>query len=279
MKISVMTYAFPREFSKDGWDWRDFVRTCAQLGADGVELSSHLLKGVSDQEILDTVGEAGVEYPVHIAHTDFVVADESEFQRAVDVANEEIQRAKRLGVPIVMLVPGSPKPDIPDEEGRALIAKGLQACAEYGRRIGVVVTNENHGFLAQFRGRIHQMLYFIEHAPSMLITFDDGNFLLGGDDPHEALDALFDRVVHVHLKDLKAVPATEGVRFLVPGRPGYAYEGVLLGTGDVDTARIVRTLKTRGYKGYLSIENFGQVPGVEGVRHAIEFLRKELAKE
>ncbi len=275
MKISVMTYAFGTEFGRGGWSVRDFVECCARMGVDGVELSSHLMKELSDDEVRLMVEEFGLEFPVYIAHTDFVVRGDAEFNRAVQVAKEEVDRARRLDVPIVMLVPGSPKADIPDDTGRALIARGLAILSEYGRDIGVNVTHENHGGQAAFRGRLDQMRYFVNEAPLMGITLDDGNFLLAGDDPHEALDVFYDRLAHVHLKDLKAVPAASDARFPVPGRPGFAYAGALLGTGEVDTGRLLRSLAERGYDGYLSIENFG-LSGEESVRASIDFIRSVL---
>lgn len=270
-----MTYAFSKEMGSGGWTVRDFVQCCARLGVDGVELSSHLMNDLSDTEIRTMVDEAGLEFPVYIAHTDFVVDGRTAFNNAVDVAKQEVDRARRLQVPIVMLVPGSPKPEIDDDKGRALIAEGLAILSEYGREVGVNVTTENHGGLAQFRGRLAQMLYFVREAPLVGITLDDGNFVLAGDDPHEALEKLYDRLAHVHLKDVKAAPAKEGTRFEVPDRPGFAYVGTPLGTGEVDTGRLLRSLAERGYDGYLSIENFG-LSGEESVREAIEFIRSVL---
>ncbi|HHW10767.1 MAG TPA: sugar phosphate isomerase/epimerase [Firmicutes bacterium] len=190
-----------------------------------------------------------------------------------------------------MLSTGGPKPDLTPEEGRQKITAGLRAASAYGKKIGLCVTTENHGGQAQFRGRLEQMLSFMAGAPDLSITFDDGNFLLGGDDPMQALERLWERVVHVHLKDYKAFPAPTPVPaggpgaaaapapggYPVPERPGYVYRSVLLGNGEVPTEAILTFLREKGYRGYLSVENGGDIPGTAGVTAALTYLRERVS--
>ena len=277
MKISVMTYAFGRAFGRKEMDVAAFLQMCAACGVEGVELGGVHLHGTPDGEIRRMVDDLGLAWPVYIGSVDFVVDDRTRFLRAVDAAKAEIERARRLEVPIVMLTTGSPKPEIEDARGRALIAEGLRLASEFGARIGVRVSTENHGGHAQFRGRLEHIRAFLEAAPHLWFTLDDGNFLLAGDDPRKALAEFSDRLIHVHIKDFKAIPAGPGTRFPVPGRPRWAYAGVSLGEGDVDTAKTVRALSRHGYDGFLSIEGNENYRDASSLAADVRYVRSLLA--
>jgi sugar phosphate isomerase/epimerase len=72
------------------------------------------------------------------------------------------------------------------------------------------------------------------------VAVDTGWFGTQGYDAAEALEELADRLVHVHLKDVKAAGGHETCRF---------------GEGVVPIQRCVETLKRIGYSGAISIEH------------------------
>lgn len=275
VKISVMTHAFGGAFSRKEMDIPRFLEICVACGVDGVELAAVHFGGMPPEEVRRRVDDAGLQWPVYIAAADFVVDDRAAFDRAVALARAEIERARCLEVPHVMLLPGSRKAHIDDARGRELIAEGLRLASEYGAEIGVQVSTENHGGQAQFRGRLAHMLAFVNHAPQLKVTLDDGNFVLGGDDPHEALAALADRIIHVHLKDWRIV-AGKG-SFPVPGRPDQAYVGAPLGRGVVNTAKTLESLHRLGYDGFVTIEGSESYRDAEALRPEVEYVRKVLA--
>jgi len=118
------------------------------------------------------------------------------------------------------------------------------------------------------------MTRFLEKAPLLSFTVGDGNFVLAGEDPLAALRQLYPRVVHMHLKDFKRVPASEHRGFPVPGQPEQVYVGTRIGKGEVGSERILRYLCRQGYRGYLTIEYSGEVPDSEGVAQAVELIRR-----
>ena len=253
----------------------DIIAYCGELGLDGVEIANREIVSMSDDQVRTLLQRHGLELACYIVATGFVTLDETAYAQAIDKAKHEIDRAARLGCKTVMIVPGDPKPDISYDKGRERIASGLQTCALYAQKLGITVTNENYGMAVEFRGRIRHMQEFLQTAPACRLTYDGGNFLLGGEDPLEALDTLYDDVRHVHLKDWVVVDETEG-RFPVPDQPGRFYKSAIVGEGVMPTAATVRAFKERGYRGYLSIEHGDGIPGKEGLSKAFHTLKRLL---
>ncbi|MEL6893108.1 MAG: sugar phosphate isomerase/epimerase [Actinomycetota bacterium] len=114
-------------------------------------------------------------------------------------------------------------------------------------------------------------------------TFDMGHMHIGGMDPLEFLDVAFDRIRHVHLKDVDlalAAPVFAGEQSIMEGVQAGMFTN--LGAGDVPIAEVVRGLEARGYDQWYVIEQDaaitdglpadGEGPLLD-VRASIEFLR------
>jgi inosose dehydratase len=84
---------------------------------------------------------------------------------------------------------------------------------------------------------------------------DTGHLAIGGTDPVKFAQEAFDRVGHVHLKDvnLSRVPAlmSREVSIMESVQQGLFTP---LGQGDVDIAGVITTLESRGYNGWYVIE-------------------------
>jgi sugar phosphate isomerase/epimerase len=81
------------------------------------------------------------------------------------------------------------------------------------------------------------------------VNYDTGNAFLGGEDPYAGLQAVVDRVVHIHAKDI-TVQHAEAEKGKVTGTP----VGCACGDGVIDWTRVVAILKAAGYDGVLSVE-------------------------
>jgi sugar phosphate isomerase/epimerase len=80
------------------------------------------------------------------------------------------------------------------------------------------------------------------------VNFDTGNSYLAGSDPYRDLEAVADRVVHVHAKDVGGILLDEVGK--VTGTP----VGVACGEGVIDWRRIIEILQRHNYRGVLSVE-------------------------
>ncbi len=140
------------------------------------------------------------------------------------------------------------------------------------------------GTIVQTREEIDRVL----EGSDVAFTLDTGHFLLGGFEPEEFVRRHFDRVAHVHLKDVVmsiAEPVIRGDTPLVDGVQAGMFCN--LGMGDVAVDDTVVSLEARGYSGWYVLEQdtvltggippAGQGP-VADVGASIEHLRRLATK-
>jgi inosose dehydratase len=91
---------------------------------------------------------------------------------------------------------------------------------------------------------------------------DTGHIAFGGQDPVEFAKMAFERVGHVHLKDIRLdmVPAVlrREVSLMAATQAGVF---TTLGDGDVDIMGVVQTLESAGYRGWYVIEQDTAITG------------------
>lgn len=114
-------------------------------------------------------------------------------------------------------------------------------------------------------------------------TLDSGHMQIGGMDPLEFIDVAFDRIRHVHLKDVlmdRAAPVFAGDQSIMEGVQAGMFCN--LGCGDVPIAEVVIALEARGYDQWYVLEQDAAITSGEpeigcgpvlDVHASIEFLR------
>ncbi len=94
------------------------------------------------------------------------------------------------------------------------------------------------------------------------LCLDVGHYTVGGGDPVAALETFGDRVSHVHLKDVD--PAVHGQlrEGAIDGFDAATRVRIFteLGSGSLDLMAILRVLETRGYAGWLMVEQDSSWP-------------------
>jgi sugar phosphate isomerase/epimerase len=153
---------------------------------------------------------------------------------------EMAEFAAALGCPAIGMHLGVLPPVTAGTDYAAIVAVVRDVCdhcARLGQRLHLETGQESAAELLALIRRVERA--------NLAVNFDPANMILyGSDDPIAALDALGPLVKSVHCKD-----ATRRRR---PGQPWY--EDCPLGSGDVDFPRFLRTLRTIGYTGPLTIE-------------------------
>ncbi|RLG11914.1 MAG: hypothetical protein DRN64_00770, partial [Thaumarchaeota archaeon] len=161
-----------------------------------------------------------------------------------------IRFAKLIGAEIVNTSEG-PKPDyLTEEEAFQLMKFNLRSILRLAKNLDIKVSIEPHNI---YTVQTATMLRILNLAPPELseylgVNFDTGNVTLFGTDPLEMLDAVIDRVIHVHLKDLDRETYEK-----YKGKTGIPF-GTALGKGIVPLKEIIDRLKKAGFDGELSIE-------------------------
>ena len=254
------------------------VKTAASIGYEYVEpcflmgrclLSNagycHVTSMDTNPELIKRmVGEAGVKISALSTHSDLL---NPEF--GVLYARKGIHYAKALGVNVVQICEDMYPPKWMTEKDAYDVMKiNLRAISETCAENGVYLGVEQHG---PYTAKIKSMVRILElvDSPWIKVNYDSGNTFLGGEDPYAMLEAVIDKVVHVHAKDI-SVKQAEAERGKVTGTA----VGCACGDGVIDWTRIVRRLKKAGYKGVLSVECGTEEQAVRSLSH----LNKVLAE-
>lgn len=219
-------------------------RTAAQAGFNAVELACaepHLTLELAREKgelVRSWARDAGVIIPVLSLYTDFVSPGRREV--SLEQATAFIALAPAFGAEVVKVTPGPPASAVASAEQFAACAEGLRFCGECAKQVGVRVAFETHLNMLNDRLGPTQKLLDLAGSEWVGVNLDFCNLALGGDDPLEAIDALWPRVHLTHIKDAQV--------------DGSQRRWVPLGTGMMDYLPILRRLKEKGYEGYLSIE-------------------------
>ncbi len=177
---------------------------------------------------------------------------------------QRIDFAHQLGASFVIIDAAGNEPDGP-AEWRQLANLG-RFLGDYAEARSVQLAFEIHEGLARSGAAARRLLDAIDHS-AVGVNYDTGNAIFYNDDvdPVTDVQAIADRVIHVHLKD------TSG------GRGEWAFGA--LGTGRVDLPRIVTLLKDRGFSGPYSLEIEGfagedltREARVQRVRQSLDYL-------
>lgn len=125
---------------------------------------------------------------------------------------------------------------------RAGLMKHLEEAATLAEAAGVPLALENHSDYAAW-----QIAALLKDLRSKWvgICFDSGNPPSSLEDPVDAAKAAAPYVIATHLRDYKVVHADFGI----------CYEGVALGSGDVDVAEVTRILRNESPAVAYSVES------------------------
>lgn len=170
-----------------------------------------------------------------------------------------------------------------DDAGWQTLLGNLDRLATVAAQSGVQAVLHPHvGTMVETGDDVQRVLA----GSSVALCLDTGHLLIGGSDPVELARQAPDRIAHTHLKDVDLSVAAQ----VQDGRLSYT-DGVRrgmyrpLGTGDVDVAAIVGSLRARGYDGWYVMEQdtiLDQEPAGRGplddVAASADHLRAVLAR-
>jgi sugar phosphate isomerase/epimerase len=214
--------------------------------------------------IKDLCEEASVRISGLSSHSDLLNPE-----YGVLYARRGIRYARALGVNVVQITEDMHPPTWIDEsEAYNIMRITLRAIAETCEENGVYIAVEQHGPYTARIDRMKRILTLVD-SPWIKCNFDCGNTFLAGSDPYEMLEAVIDKVVHVHAKDI-SVKQAEAERGKVTGTA----VGCACGDGVIDWRKLVARLKKAGYRGVLSVECGTDEEAVRSHAHLTKVLRE-----
>lgn len=274
MNFSLMTYTVGPGQPGGLPDLPSIVRFAAELGFVAVELSAGHLTDMTPQEFGQMCADNGLAVSCINGSCPMTSSREAEFLAGVDQAKLYVDWAAAMHCPVIMLLPGAALQETDKPRVRARVAQGLNLVVEYARQAGIVVTLEDFPNPLTPYCSIADLQWMFDHVPGLKLTFDNGNWLLGGDDPLTALRTLGAYVANVHLKDWELAPEKSPLR-LPDGR---YIRGGRHGHGLIAHKPILSELQRQGYTGYLAFEYEGPLNHCQATREGMAYLRDILAE-
>lgn len=185
-----------------------------------------------------------------------VLHDPDEVETVVATAIDAAQLMSAAGATmfVTAVVPSwdwGPRPPMESEQWRH-IAKMLETVGDIAAGHNMVQALHPHlDTLVETNDDVARMLDLSDTG----WTLDTGHLLIGGTDPMKFIEHAFDRIVHVHLKDVRvelAQPVLRDEQTIMEAVQAGMFTN--LGEGDIAIAEIVEALEARGYSGWYVLE-------------------------
>lgn len=155
---------------------------------------------------------------------------------------ECLAKAKRYGIPRIMVVPPNFTDGREDEAQFVRICAHLKAFVAEAKALGITITVEDFGGRNNPCSYAKYLKRFMREIPDLKFALDTGNLYYAnrGEDILDMMAFAKGRVGHIHLKDQpKSNPN----------------DYVTLGLGAVPNEKVVKTMNTAGYDGWYTLEN------------------------
>ncbi len=242
MKTSCSSWSYHRTLEAKAMDQLGWVKECAALGLDGVELLGHHFPS-KDRTYLIQLKKACADNFLSIAMVSadghLTVTDDAQREQEIEQIGEWVKVAAFLGAPCVRFFCGNGQELAAG--GKPLyrkVRKAVQKVVRLGAKKGIVMAMENHGDTTA-----DQLLALHRDIKSeyFKFTLDTGNFPPAsrvGPQTYESIERCAPHAAIVHAKFFNVLP---------DGRDR-----------DFDWLRIRAILEKAGFRGFLSVEYEGE---------------------
>ncbi len=269
MKMSCLSVSLFAAIMNNEMTIPEYARLCKNLGLDGFDLGSTLIKNHTPKyitQLKNEIAEEGIPLIMVTTYPDFTHPEHLQREREFDFLVHDIALASALGAKFVRVTAGQAHPGTPVEEGITWAIEYLKKVAPVADKYGIQLVYENHAKPGawEYIDFSNPPTIFLKIAEglretSVGINFDTANILAAGyPDTIEILDAVFDKVLTIHV----AETATFG-----------QLQPATLGTGIVPFGEIFSYLKSKKFDGWLCLEEWAN-KGKEGVQESVAFVRQ-----
>lgn len=287
-KLAAFPKAFMQALCKDGsMKLSEWVDLASKLNIDGLEWYAGFLE-MKDESLWPyfrkLVEDKGKVIPMMCCSPDFTHPDAAFREKEIAKQKRWIDMTHTLGGSYCRVLSGQRRPELAMDEGVELAAECIYACLPYAQERGITLILENHykddfweyPEFAQKMDVFCMLVDSIDH-PNFGVNYDPSNTYLAGENPLELLRRVSSRVVTMHASDRYLKEGSiEDLRREEGGATGYAkrLSHGEIGKGLNDYDAIFTELKSKGFNGWISIED--GVDGMEQLERSVAFLRKKI---
>jgi sugar phosphate isomerase/epimerase len=211
----------------------DFIRTCAELNLDGVELTGYYFPDTS-RATLNTLKRLCFRLGLQISGTamrnQFTLPDPEQRKAEVEKVKQWIDIAVALGAPFLRVFADRYPEGVSESTALEWALDCFRQVLPYAEAQGVTLALENHGGLTATAEKTLRFVHALK-SDYFGLLLDCANF---PDQHYRQIELLAPYAVNVHAKTHFRTPQGDYV--------------------ELDYERIFAILKQAGYRGYLSIE-------------------------
>ena len=276
MNLSVMLFPFHSRLSDGTFTAAEVIDALSKEGTTAIEpMLSWLDKDPAKwEEFRQTTVDKGLSFSCLDIGANLVGLSPQDREAALDTVERGVEIAcKQLDCPVVLVAGSKADPALGDADSRKVYGEALVKAVERVKGSGITMTIEDFGVYPTFTaagGHCKEVLD-VASAGNVKFTFDNGNFLLGGDTPTDAYKLFVDCIAHVHIKDFALRPNDDSPSLTAPN--GKKYKGCMIGDGEAEVPETLALIKGDGYDKWVSIEVGGGEPLAEAV-HGVRFVRE-----
>ncbi|MDY7032310.1 MAG: sugar phosphate isomerase/epimerase family protein [Thermodesulfobacteriota bacterium] len=192
-------------------------------------------------------------------HPSWIEDDKDYRELRIKHTLECIDLAVHLGSRSISTEPGGPLNGISRKHALELFIEGLSRVLPYAQENDIMILIEPEpGLLIQNSEEFISLMKRLSH-PCVGLNLDIGHVFCVGEDPVEKIIQLKDYIHHFHLED---IPETR------------EHKHLLLGEGAIDIPKVLETIDSIGYNGYVTIELYPYLQSAhEAARKAIEYIQ------
>jgi sugar phosphate isomerase/epimerase len=169
---------------------------------------------------------------------------------AVEDVKKAIDLAEVYGTGKIMLAL-APADGEREEMFQAMVRR-FNAAADYAASKGIDCLIEEDPKTSIPLGSIREVRRVLDHVPNLKLAIDTVNMMMALDEPVAFYEALADKIVYGHLKDIKTVP--EGTPFADVDVNGKTYVNTNPFDGMVDFDALFKSFEKHDFAGEIAVE-------------------------
>ena len=287
-KLAAFPKAFMQALCKDGsMKLSEWIELASSLDIDGLEWYAGFLEMADESKwthFRKRVEDKGKVIPMMCCSPDFTHPDAAFRKKEIAKQKRWIDMTAALGGSYCRVLSGQRRPELSMDQGIQLAAESIEACLPYAKQSGITLIIENHykddfWEYPEFAQKMDVFCKLVDriHDANFGVNYDPSNTYLAGEDPLELLKRVSHRVVTMHASDRYLKEGTiEDLRKEEGGAAGYAkrLSHGEIGKGLNDYNAIFAELKSKGFNGWISIED--GVDGMDQLERSVAFLRRKI---
>lgn len=232
---AAQSYSRHMKLDKATMNFDDFLNRCAEMGCEGVELTSYFFPAGFDIAYINKLKRRALVLGMDICATSvgnrFNLPPGAERDKQLEHVKAWINHAAEMGAPCMRIFGGPVPKDSTEAQTVKWVEECVQECLPLAEQRGVVLALENHGGVTTKASVLVDMVRSIK-SDWFAVNLDTGNFT--GADPYADIAQAAPYAVTTHFKT-EVRPA---------GKDKQA----------ADMKRVVDILRGVGYRGYLTLE-------------------------